>query len=105
MTTAWDVSPPLEVEISSPGLVPLRVSNDIGQDICYVFISPEVSDNWGDDRLGASEVLGGGETRLFFLSRDTYDLMVQDCSGNTLAEQYGFLLQVEGTWFLSSGTP
>ncbi len=105
MTTAWGVSSDLAIEISRPGYVPLRVANDIGQDVCYVFISPEVNDNWGDDRLGEMEIVTDGETRLFFLSPDTYDLMVQDCSGTTLAEQYGFVLQVEGTWFMSSGAP
>jgi eukaryotic-like serine/threonine-protein kinase len=103
MATAWKVSTSLSLEISGANLVPLRVTNDIGRDLCYVFISPEVATDWGDDQLGEMEVLEDGQSRLFFVSRTTYDLMAQDCSGTTVSQKFAFPLQAESTWYLSDG--
>ncbi|MCU0521614.1 MAG: serine/threonine protein kinase [Anaerolineae bacterium] len=104
LTSAWKFDTAQYVVISAPGLVPLRMTNDIGQDICYVFVSLESSDTWGDDRMGSHEVLGVDETRVFFIEPGTIDLMVQDCEGTTVAEQYGIDAQGETFWSISEGT-
>ena len=91
---ALEVRRAQDVVISAPGLMPLRVTNDIGQDVCYFFVSLGSSDAWGDDRMGGHEVLGADETRIFFIDPGTIDLMAQDCEGVTVAEQYGIMPRV-----------
>ena len=103
LTSLWKFDTAQDVVISAPGLVPLRVTNDIGQDICYFFVSLGSSDTWGDDRMGSHEVLGVDETRIFFIDPGTIDLMAQDCEGTTVAEQYGISAQGEMFWSLSEG--
>ncbi len=61
----------------------VTVNNRSSQDLCYVYISPASSDSWGDDKLG-SDTLAAGSSKTFDVSQDTYDIMVQDCSGATV---------------------
>ena len=103
MATAWKFSTSQNIQISAPGLVPVRVTNDLSQDVCYMYISPETSDNWGDDQMGEYEVMSAGGVRVFFAAADTYDLMAKDCDGNSLSEQYGVVVQGETDWALSQG--
>ncbi len=101
--SAWKFNADLQVDISAPGLVPFRMANDVGQELCYVFISPSDSDSWGDDRMGSHEVLGVDETRIFFIEPGTVDVMIQDCEQVTVAEAYAIVAQGETTWSVSEG--
>ena len=63
------------------------VVNQSGQDIYYIFVSPDYSDNWGDDVL-AQNILPAGSTvdiRMDnFGSHCTFDIQVADRDGDAL---------------------
>jgi hypothetical protein len=61
MATAWEISYDLELEVSAPDLVPIWVINDLGTEICFLYASPEMSDDWGPDRLGEYESIPPGD--------------------------------------------
>jgi len=62
----------------------VEVVNDSDMTICYVFISPSEATEWGDDWLGSEEVIAPGESRVFEMEPDIYDLLLQDCDGNDI---------------------
>lgn len=70
--------------------IEVTIVNDSNLTICYVFISPETSTEWGDDLLGRSDTLGRGEEWTGDLFTGVYDIMFLDCERETLVEQYGF---------------
>jgi hypothetical protein len=75
--------------------------NNSEQSVCYVYISPSTSTTWGDDWLGANTIPAGSSWE-FQVQPGTYDFQAQDCSGNTLDEQYGIEVTSSGlTWTLS----
>ena len=59
------------------------VNNNSSLDVWYVYITPSTESSWGPDMLGDSEVIQPGNSRLFRLGPDTYDILVvfQDGSG------------------------
>jgi hypothetical protein len=64
------------------GLPSVRVVNNTGYEIHNLYISPSVSDEWGDQLLGA-EILGDGETIPITLSQplskiNRYDFKIDD---------------------------
>ena len=62
------------------------VTNDSSEMICYVYISPSNWDDWGDDRLDSDEVINAGRSRAWDLSPGNYDVLLLDCSGDTLED-------------------
>ncbi len=101
MATAWEISHDLELEVSAPDLVPVWVINDLDTEICFLYASPEVSDDWGPDRLGESEAIAPGDVRVIFVYPEYLDVMAEDCDGNTAAQVFGILPDPEYTWLLS----
>jgi hypothetical protein len=79
-------------------LVDVTVNNALTTPICYVRMSPSEAENWGQDRLGAQEVIAAGDSRVFTLPGSTYDLLLEDCDLNPLAEQYGLDFTTGGTF-------
>ncbi len=67
---------------------------------CFVFLSPSQAENWGNDELGASELIEPGDVRTFPLPAGVYDLLVLDCEAETLAEEYEMDVTVGGTYTL-----
>ena len=68
--------------------IELDIENDSSTPICYVFLSPSGAQGWGFDRLGIEEGIDIGDTRTFDLPAGTYDLAVDDCDEQILAEEY-----------------
>jgi hypothetical protein len=64
---------------SATGGVDITVTNRSPDEICYVLISPSSSDSWGDDQLGGDETIGPGDSRVFSMDDDTYDLRAENC--------------------------
>jgi tetratricopeptide (TPR) repeat protein len=62
----------------------LHIINDSDQIICYVYISPVTSDEWGDDWLGVDETIPPSESRAFDVAAGDYDVGLDDCDGNIL---------------------
>ncbi len=65
----------------------ISVTNDSGADICYLFIAPASASDWGEDILGAQDVISAGDTIEFTIAaNDTYDLRADNCSEETVEE-------------------
>ena len=78
--------------------VDFTLNNALDSPICYVRISPSEAQNWGQDRLGSSEVIGPGESKAFTVPGSVYDLLLQDCELGTLREERGVDLSSGGEY-------
>lgn len=82
------------------GSASLTLVNNSGKRVCYVYISPNTSDSWGEDWLGEEEIIRPGESRTFYLDPGIYDLRAEDCDGDPIAEEYDEEISGEMTWTL-----
>ena len=78
----------------------LTVINQLDIPICYIYISPAGSAEWGGDWLGGDAIAPGSEYTFTF-PEGTYDLRAEDCNGNLLTEEYGATLSGDMTWTIS----
>ncbi len=101
MATFWEIAQPTTLDVGKAGTHVVTVENDSSTDVCYVYISPSTSENWGDDWLGQKESIKSGSSRHFFVSPGTYDLLAIDCDGNDLAQETGVEVDSDITWTLS----
>lgn len=69
-------------------LIDFYLVNDSSQTLCYVNLSPSTAQNWGQDELGPTEVVDPGMTRSVTLATGYYDLLLRDCDGGSLLEEY-----------------
>ena len=100
--TGWDVGIGHDDAPRQLRRHPLEVINESSSDVCFIYISPTTSDEWGEDWMGAQEVIPqGGGTRIFYVNAGTYDLAVDDCEGEPLAEENEVNIQEWFTWTLS----
>ena len=83
--------PLVEVDVANEGPIP----------ICFVYLSPSLAESWGQDELESTEVIDPTETRTFFVPAATYDISVDDCDGETLAEEYELDMSDGGTYTVS----
>ena len=88
----------------APETVSFTVYNDSAVVVCYVFISPVEEGEWGEDWLGASEVIGTGESRTFEVPPGVYDLRAVDCDSNEIAVEWEVDIAQDTTWTISGGT-
>ena len=63
------------------GQLEFKVVNETPDDVCYVQISPQESDDWGEDKLGEDEVIPPGATRSLRVEPGIYDVLMRDCNG------------------------
>jgi S1-C subfamily serine protease len=63
--------------------------NESSIDICYVQISASTALGWGQDELGAEEIIFSGENRSFTLATGVYDFRLLDCDGEVVYDNYG----------------
>jgi S1-C subfamily serine protease len=68
--------------------VSLNVDNRSGVSVCYAFISLSGALNWGFDRLDPGEEIDAGAKHTFKLPAAKYDLLLEDCSQDTIAEEH-----------------
>jgi len=68
--------------------VGFTVVNQSSAPVCYAFISPSGAQNWGEDDLRAEETIDPGASRTWDLPAAAYDLLLDDCDQQTLAEEY-----------------
>ena len=70
---------------SAQELPTIRIVNNTGYTICYLFVSSSESDDWGEDLLG-EDVLEDGKTFTYKLSQPLnqfYDIVAEDEDGDT----------------------
>lgn len=78
----------------------LTLSNNSGQTVCYVYISPSDSPTWGDDWLG-SDVVPSGGSYVFSVPPGSYDLMAENCSSNEIDTRWSVSLSGSYSWSIA----
>lgn len=74
--------------------VDLTVLNQSSETICYLYVSPSDSEDWGQDQLDESVVNAGDSFTVFGIPPGSYDLRAESCEGSTL-EDYGLDLSTD----------
>jgi hypothetical protein len=82
----------------------LQVVNDSSIAVCFMYISPSSSQDWGEDWLGSDTIQPGDEFD-FTVEAGTYDLEARDCDQNVLSTQPGVEVTQDTTWTLSDLGP
>lgn len=78
--------------------VNLNVDNRSTASVCYAFISPFGAQNWGFDRMDPGEEINAGAQHTFKLPAAKYDLLLEDCDGNTIAEEHEMDISKDTTY-------
>jgi hypothetical protein len=85
------------LDFEAGGGASVDVINNLDVPICYLYISPTDSDDWGQDWLGNQEVIEPGGTRSFSVTADqTVDLQVLNCAQEVLDQQFGVYVDSMG---------
>jgi hypothetical protein len=75
---------------SAQNLPSIRITNNTGYTVYYIYISPSDSEEWGEDFLGDDFLLDGHSVNLqldYSLSRvNTYDICLEDEDGDTYSQ-------------------
>ncbi|MBN1120605.1 MAG: serine/threonine protein kinase [Anaerolineae bacterium] len=80
------------------GTTSLEIVNQGSVTICAVYVSLNSDDEWGDNRLGADEVIRTGESyTLTDIPYGKYDYIADDCGNNMLDVHAGVVF--DGPWF------
>lgn len=69
--------------------ITLDIENNSSTDVCYLYVSLSTDSEWGQDQLGNDTVPSNTVYTLSDIPAGTYDLRADDCSNNTLAQEYG----------------
>jgi hypothetical protein len=85
-------------------LIELDIVNESTIEICGVWASPAGAQNWGFEDLGATVTIPPGELWPLFLATATYDLLMYDCSANTIVEEYGLDILEDGTYTVTDAS-
>ncbi len=72
----------------SGGDASVTLINETAEDVCYVFISSAGADSWGEDWLGAEDLVQTDEQIQFELEPGVYDFQARDCEDNILSEDF-----------------
>jgi hypothetical protein len=88
------------------GVSYLDVVNETNIQVCYLYVAPSTSEEWGDNQLQPGNTINGGSTfTLTDIPPGTYDLLAQDCQNNGVAQEFGVEFTADGiTWTLSADT-
>jgi len=81
--------------------IDFNLRNQTSDPICYAYLSPSMAQNWGQDELGAQEIVYQGTTSTFSLVTGEYDLLLLTCDDTTLAEEYRIDVFGDMTYTLS----
>ncbi len=97
---------PTPVPQGGSGSTDLVIQNESSTPVCYVYVSPNESDEWGEDQLGEANILMTGDT---FTVTDVpyglYDYQALDCDSNVLDQHYGVDLSTDTyTWVIRDKT-
>ena len=98
--TGWNLDSDVTFTVGGSDLVPVLISNSLDEEVCYLFISPVTSDDWGQDWLGDIESLPSGGVRIIFVSPDTYDFSALNCEDEEIGYQYDISVDGETEWII-----
>ena len=71
----------------------LVVNNNSGGDVCYLFVSPSDSSDWGDDVLGVNTILAAGSSyTVKNIAPGQYDFLAERCAFDDASMDYGAVL-------------
>jgi serine/threonine protein kinase len=98
--TGWNIQSDISYDIGGAGLIPVWLFNSLDEEICYVFISPVTSDDWGQDWLGDIESIPAGGVRILFVNPDTYDFSARNCDEQEIGYQYDITVNDATDWIL-----
>jgi hypothetical protein len=77
--------------LSAQSLPSIRITNNTGYDVYYIYISPSDSEDWGEEFLGDDILLDGHSVNIrldYPLSRvAVYDIRVEDEDGDTYVKR------------------
>jgi hypothetical protein len=74
----------------SSGSGTVTVVNNSSVEICFLYISPSGTEEWGADQLGDTGVVSPGSSfDINNIPAGTYDLRADDCSNTELAREDG----------------
>ncbi|NSW54036.1 MAG: hypothetical protein HPY85_16155 [Anaerolineae bacterium] len=76
----------------------VTVVNHAAVPICYLWMATAESESFGGNWLGADDPLLPGETAVFPIFPDTYDLKVEDCDFNILRLELGVAVDEPLVW-------
>ncbi len=66
--------------------------NDSSESVCYIYVSPSSSSEWGDDLAPSTSCISAGEEYYLpmggFGNEDMFDIKLEDINGNIMAELY-----------------
>lgn len=85
--------------------VTLTVINRTNVDICYLYLAPAGSDDWGPDRLGTKDTVAPGDSVDIQLTPGRYDAHAEDCDDNVLSEVYGADVTSDARWTVTRAAP
>jgi hypothetical protein len=89
--------PPTEV----PEGASIEITNDSGQDVWYVYLSPSKADDWGDDRLGDVVIPAGDKHTISGIPEGIYDVLAANENGDEIEVYWGVELEGEITWHIT----
>ncbi len=101
MPTAVQVSATLAPLLDSHETT-LRIINNTTDPICYVFISPAAGEGWGSDWLGENQTIDLEQGVTFTVGTGMYDLRVENCDREVLAESLDQHLEGDMHWVVDS---
>ncbi|HUF53960.1 MAG TPA: serine protease [Dehalococcoidia bacterium] len=78
--------------------IELDIDSQSSSEICAVWISPVGAQNWGFEDLGPDVTIPPGDSWPLIFVSGQYDLLVEDCFGDVMAEEYDLDIQVDSTY-------
>jgi hypothetical protein len=82
----------------------LTVKNRSGMQVCYVYVSPCSSGEWGADILEES-VLNDGENARITVSEGCWDVKAEDCSNAVVGLRTGMQVSGSTNWTIAEPAP
>lgn len=94
-------------EIPDPSETTLRVINNTGDALCYVYIVPVGSESWGSDWLGEDNTISPSQAFIIDVETGMYHLRAENCDHEMLAESLDQHLQGDMHWVVerAEGAP
>lgn len=82
----------------------LTVKNRSGMQVCYVYVSPCSSGEWGEDIL-AESVLADGDNARITVTEGCWDVKAEDCSHTVVGQKTGMQVNANTNWTIAEPAP